>query len=175
VGADFTFTPFTSIGNPFQGGILAYVLQQSDPGFDPHNPHGLIIASEDLGKYAWAASDFPPRTFVVDKAIGAGMPNTEKLATSWSYIDAAKACYNLVLNGYDDWFLPSHDELVVLNSNSAVLGLKNGASDYYWSSTDANSCCNYAWTSFGYDYAGAGKIQSLDKDELHWVRPMRAF
>ncbi|MEZ5107073.1 MAG: hypothetical protein R2757_21385 [Draconibacterium sp.] len=47
---------------------------------------------------------------------------------------AAKVCYDLVYGGYNDWYLPSMDELTKLYENRSILG---GLSSYiYWSSSD---------------------------------------
>lgn len=53
---------------------------------------------------------------------------------------AAQACADLVLNGYDDWYLPARAELDVLYTNRVAIGnfLTSGgtAATSYWSSTE---------------------------------------
>ena len=177
VGNDFTFITYTTIGSPFQGGLLAYVLKPGDSGYDANNIHGFIVSTDDLGKYDWVYYEVtPPNTNVLDKAIGAGIPNTNRLAT-FLYANAAKACYNLVLNGYDDWFLPSPEELAVLNPNSSLLGLKTGASDIYWSSSEyppGGFIVKPSGFAYGYSYYNGSSTITL-KWTSQWVRPMRAF
>jgi len=65
---------------------------------------------------------------------------------------AVEYCQSLVLNGYDDWRLPSKKELIGLYKNKKQL--KNVASYYYWSATTNVSDSSDAWyVSFynGYD------------------------
>jgi hypothetical protein len=67
---------------------------------------------------------------------------------------AARICYDLELNGYTDWYLPSLDELNKLYQNKGGVG--GFASGAYWSSSvnDANN----AWHRYfdkdlqNYDY-----------------------
>jgi hypothetical protein len=88
-----------------------------------------ITPSGDPGKITGATAT----------AIGTGMVNTKKIVNSWGDgIYAAKVCYDLTINGYNDWALPSKDEL---NLMYTVLA-KNGAGGFdplggpYWSSTE---------------------------------------
>jgi hypothetical protein len=88
-----------------------------------------ISPSDDPGKATGATAT----------AIGTGMVNTKKIVNSWGDgIYAAKICYDLTINGYNDWALPSKDEL---NLMYTVLA-KNGAGGFdplggpYWSSTE---------------------------------------
>ena len=72
---------------------------------------------------------------------------------------AAKLCDDLVLNGYDDWFLPSKDELNMLYQNRNLIG--GFTTGYYYSSSEST---NYtAWTQgftdgyqYGNDYGSKG-------------------
>ena len=38
-----------SIGDPYQGGIIAYLLKSDDAGYEGSQQHGLIVALEDQG------------------------------------------------------------------------------------------------------------------------------
>jgi len=78
-------------------------------------------------------------------AIVAALGNAEPYANKTDY--AAKICYDLVLNGYDDWFLPSKDELNLMYEQKGVIGGFAGA--YYWSSSEY--FLNYAWSQYFYN------------------------
>ncbi len=100
--------------------------------------------------------------------IGSGKANTEKIVNklgSGNY--AVRICYDLVLGGYDDWFLPSRDELYELYKQKDTVG--SFASDIYWSSSEYGS--NYAWGQGFYSGGQYGDDKSLD---VH-VRAVRAF
>ena len=108
-------------------------------------------------------------------AIGKGKSNTEKiLARLESENSAAKVCKDLVMTKegalYDDWFLPSKDELnqmyFVLKENS----LGDFANGNYWSSSENGSY--YAWLQYFYDGYQYGY---LDKTTTNRVRAVRSF
>jgi len=70
-------------------------------------------------------------------SIGAGRQNTQALVT-WlngrgETGRAAQLAANLDINGFDDWFLPSRDELLEMLRLRATLGMQAGAN--YWSSS----------------------------------------
>jgi len=69
------------------------------------------------------------------------------------------------LNGYDDWFLPSKDELNLLYLQKGVVG----GFAYYWSSTEYGSYA--AW----YQYFGDGSQNGNSKFITLRVRADRAF
>ena len=114
--------------------------------------------------------------------IGSGRINTQMLVEAmgnetYSSISgagkngnyAAKLCYDYVLNGYDDWFLPSRDELNLIYNNLYKAGLGGFVSLYYWSSSEDN--VYYAKCKTFYDgYQGAEYRYMYGR-----VRPVRAF
>ena len=86
----------------------------------------------------------------------------------WS--DARKICQDLVLNGYDDWFLPSKDELYLMYRNLKKRGLGGFASANYWGSSEDDSYG--AWMqafATGHQYSNYGGNNSFR------VRAVRAF
>jgi len=88
---------------------------------------------------------------------------------------AARLCDILTYtaNGvsYDDWFLPSRDELNLMYENLEREGLGGFANNYYWSSSEYYSDTNDAWrqgSGNGYQYYDY-------RNDGNGVRPVRAF
>jgi len=101
-------------------------------------------------------------------AIGTGKQNTIDIETSCTTPEtAADICANLVMNGYNDWFLPSKFELVELYVNRAIIG--GFSTDKYWSSSE-QSAFN-AWSkSFS-----TGIWYGDNKNSSRFVRAIRGF
>ena len=88
---------------------------------------------------------------------------------------AAKLCHDYVLNGYDDWFLPSMDELnlMYVNLHQAGLGgfIINDIYISYWSSSEFYNGPGYTWRQC---FFNGNKATSYRSDNNR-VRPVRAF
>ena len=65
---------------------------------------------------------------------GKGLENTTIIVNNTTQNNcAAKLCYNLVLNGYSDWFLPSSEELLLISNSLQKANIYVG--DFAWTST----------------------------------------
>ena len=159
-----------SIGSSYQGGKIAYI--------DATGQHGLIAAPSDLMTggpvifqtlFAWW-NGFYTITGAIT-LLGSGQSNTAKIVASQGNTGtyAAKLCNDLILNGYDDWYLPSYSELSYLYDNRNAIG--GFSSVVYWSSTELNTNDQWAWT-FNF---GTGQPTTDGKEVAHRVRAVRAF
>tara|TARA_B110001450_G_C17331153_1_gene363515 strand:- start:7 stop:573 length:567 start_codon:yes stop_codon:yes gene_type:complete len=163
-----------NVGDEHQGGIVFYL---------DSNGGGLIAADEDQspglewGCYGTAVNGAD------GTAIGTGNQNTvEILDTCSSILVAADICANLSHRGYNDWFLPSKDELNLMWKNladsdgdSINLGPRDpnnigSFEDYgYWSSTESDTILALG------QYFSKGNQDSYAKTSTFYVRAIRAF
>ncbi|HPO50913.1 MAG TPA: DUF1566 domain-containing protein [Spirochaetota bacterium] len=103
-------------------------------------------------------------------AVGTGKANTATIvASQGSGSYAAKLCDDLVLGGYDDWFLPSKDELNLMYTKLKVLGVGGFAFDFHWSSSEFNDIS--AWFQ---DFDDGFQVSNNKSSDLR-VRAVRAF
>ena len=160
-GNDMTFTPGYVIGQNANGGIIFYI--------DGTGLHGLVSAPSDQSTGVdWYWGGFTT-TGATATALGTGMANTNTIvATQPAGVYAAKLCYDLVLGGYSDWYLPSKDELNLLYLNKSSVG--DFATPAYWGSSETST--NAAWCQF---FDSGAQSSNHPKTDQHAVRAIRSF
>ena len=182
------------IGDIYGGGKVAYIFQSGDAGYVEGQQHGLIAAEADVnttykdawdgesytGTYVWSTSQAKITTNAdyayqeirtTGKAIGDGAGNTKKILAKYPVAiypnSAAAVAHEYLGGGFNDWFLPSMDELKQLYVSKGVVG---GYADFlYWSSSEMSP--SVAW----YKIFINGLLGDSIKSYFKRVRPVRAF
>lgn len=135
----------TYIGTSRGGGVVAYVLKSGDPGYDPNVLHGLIMAPTDQASSAvWCPYLEPYASNLIgtSNAFGTGASNTNSIVSRYGSGNyAARICYDLVLGGYSDWYLPSKEEFSLIYPNRVGIGsgysdINNNPNYNYWTSSE---------------------------------------
>jgi hypothetical protein len=104
--------------------------------------------------------------------VGTGRQNTQLLIADFSIgvPEAALHCVELEYEGFQDWFLPSRDELNLMYINLKRKNLGGFSGDVYFSSSDAYN--GYAWNQ---RFSDGDQYSGLRKNAVGSVRAIRAF
>ncbi len=169
-GSALYFTTLsTALGDNYLGGIIAYILQPTDPGYDAAIQHGLIAAPTDQSAGIQWYNGTNMSTGASGMAIGTGNANTNTIVAmqgAGSY--AASICLDLNLGGYSDWYLPSKDELLRLYANRVAIG--GFINSNYWTSSETGGI----FSALAIFWPTGGPIGTT-KDNIFRVRAIRSF
>jgi len=172
------------------GGGVTYAIGDTGPA------GGLIFYIDEADAYSWTYLEVAPAsTEWIDKewgdngteiggnaaltGIGDGQAATDAIVDHMEAESitgtAAQLCDALSYGGYDDWFLPSTNELnaiwdnLVDDGTGANSGVGGFAGDFYWSSSEYSSiyACYQSFLSGSQHY----NLKSLTRR----VRAVRAF
>lgn len=95
------------IGQSFQGGTIFHIDSGGRSG---------LIASEGICCHPWGCTgQFIPGLL---RVVGSGQHNTNSILSACGMTNiAARACQDLIVNGYDDWYMGSNSEITLLNTS----------------------------------------------------------
>ena len=166
------------IGQTYKGGIIVYFFNENDSGYQTNRVNGIIASTNDFGTTLWGCMGTEIGSNYTN--VGLGSLNLNKASSSnCSY--AIKSCADLTLNGYDDWVLPTIDELGILYANKNLINLNYTS---YWSSTEAGSENAYWFSTYIYQpyppyywtpYVQTFGPQASSKNNYLSIKPIRYF
>jgi tetratricopeptide (TPR) repeat protein len=169
------------IGAQYAGGIVFYL--------DRSGKHGLVCADKNFEKTIWVGEDGDESRIDANFngiADGTGISNTKKIVELASWYKekgffsttkkpvktAARLCFESNYNGFNDWYLPTKDELNLIYINKNKIG--EFESGNYWSSSQEDW---YVWVQY-LSQGVQSKLPIRYCREFKWeknVRAIRAF
>jgi len=173
-GNEIVFTTLSiTVGSFYAGG---YVFK-----IDSVNNRFMICAPNDLGNAEWGCNG--TSISGTSPLLGFGFLNTGTiLSLCTQQNSAASLCENYANLGFQDWFLPSDQELrellQVFGPNQQA-NLNTSSYSWWWSSSQFNNniCCppqnwNAIAVRYELDYNYVDYM-TMSKSDLHKVRPIR--
>ena len=151
----------------YRGGFIFYVDTVSGAGMVAHT----LETNEAVHWCDFVDQDACINIGSLPANIGSGGSNTAKITTALgdgTY--AAKHAEDASINGFDDWHLPSLDELTAVYQNLRLSDLGNVDPNLsYWSSTDDST---YAWVIY---FVNGNTYTPSKYHPHHNVLPVRSF
>ena len=164
------------------GGVIFYD-DEADATDDIAGARYLEAAPSDIdvsGDYTHVWGGFGTAVSAArGTAIGTGEANTAAIVAAYGASDpynntadyAARLADQYAYGGYDDWFLPSQDELDLMYQNKGAIGVF--ASDDYWSSSEYLP--GGAWIQAFGGFSEGNQFTAIKYDDNYGVRAVRAF
>ena len=170
-----------AIGDIYGGGKVAYILQLGDTGYNAAVQHGLIAATVDQSPgISWALVDYwasPVLHYEIlgqGIAIGCGSANTDAIIAQHGGVTgyAAGLARAYTDGTFNDWYLPSKNELSKLFLNRVAIGnFELAGWGFYWSSSEDGG--SNAWKQVFRN--NDGSLGNTSKSITGRVRAVRAF
>ncbi len=89
-----------------------------------------------------------------------------------SWDDGKKACEDLVLNGYDDWRLPSEKEIATIFYGLYVKGITSLPTGFYWIRKQNDGIKHLAWCFY---FKEGNAYNGHIKSNTNHILPVRSY
>jgi hypothetical protein len=170
-GIDITNNVVSTVGCTYNIGNLVPALGGYIIYLDGSGCHGLVAkATDEPSTYQWSPTYYD--TYAFASGIFGGAQNTKKsIAKALAILNTCPAATqaSLAYGGFNDWYLPSKDELDMMHVNLHLQGLGGFANSYYWSSTE------FDYFDVWHQNFNNGYQNGTSKGSNILVRSVRAF
>ncbi|MCL2230300.1 MAG: DUF1566 domain-containing protein [Treponema sp.] len=150
------------------GGIVFY-----DKGNDEGGWQFLEAATTGLGNHLWASRNYYGTNIPTQSGIGTGKANTAAILAADYNSSAINVAVNYRGGGFDDWFMPSIDELAEIYKYAIYFFSLAGSR--VWSSTQAPPTNAGAGGAMSFAFEPNGAPSASSKQSSLTVLPIRAF
>lgn len=133
------------------------------------SPTDLTYNGSTLIKWGCSGTN----VFQTLSTVGSGLENTNRILLNCADANcAARICDNYTVNGISDWFLPSRDEIYLMDASlDSFVQLGDSVNQTHWSSSEYNSTTALLVNTF-YSF---GPAFGIAKTNNNLVRAVRRF
>jgi hypothetical protein len=166
-----TVTPAYKIGDTGPaGGLIFYDKKNNKNGW-----RYLEAAPANTERETFMAGD-SPYSLRNTNLVGDGFENTQNMMKSIEKMggginSAPYYCTNLVVNGFNDWYLPSLDELALMYANLHSNNLGNFKQRDYWHSSQHG----VVWGTYSFARGESGQHSYAYENDKRLTRACRRF
>lgn len=158
------------LGDEYQGGKIFYL--------EENGKNGLIASKEDLSYNSDQGTEFRFYWGVPGELLGTSLDNGKENTAIMASKATSPGCaaYHFKngyeYNGYNDWYIPSYNELELLKENKSYIGNFSNSTDWnamYWSSSEQSET-----KAFILNF-NALMGNTNNKERVFKIRPIRQF
>ena len=132
----------------------------------------IFIANTDAQNYKYKSGQKAEGGIVIIASKKSGVVVAEKVLGMMTWEDGKKACEDLVLNGYDNWRLPTMNELYIFYYEFYLKGVGDFPTGNYWSKKENTGIRELGWS---FNFKDGSERNSNSKANTNYILPVRSY
>ena len=132
----------------------------------------IIILLSQTNAQSYKLGDKAQGGIFIEAKKKSGIVVSENVLGAMSWDEGKKACEDLLLNGYDDWRLPSENEIATIFYGLYVKGITSLQTGFYWLRKQNDGIKHLAWC---FDFTDGNIYNGHIKSNLNYILPVRSY